>query len=260
MASWLEAHAPTVWRQERRDREAASHSQGRAMKGWSRILIAFVFLGVIATLIWDDIFGSSPGDDRAVPSGTQQVNDDAGQTGNRLPEIRGEPGAPLTESPSPGRERAGQNYQPVAVGKPSRARTVGPLSEDERETGAKVLSRSATLTRILAGQRYKVKLAIPWITDSRRDDPPPREVKLGATIMVELDQTVTRRVRWPLVTCPAAGSTAPYREIDRTWTVRELRELMINVDLKRERVVSITPHLAKVIPPKGVERKRRPEC
>jgi hypothetical protein len=83
---------------------------------------------------------------------------------------------------------------------------------------------------------------------ARRDDPPPREIGLGASIVLSLDNPITRRATWPLAHYRPAGSRALYEIRATTFTAARMDEVMVNVDLRLGRVVSIAPQWAHNAP------------
>jgi hypothetical protein len=212
---------------------------------WTVASLVLIVLGLSFAVFRDqlaDLIDGSQSDGGRSVSGQRTIKADRKP---KLPAVEPVPGAPVTGSPSPAPEDSTDvDVQPIPIGKPNRGRRLPPMTPQERALGQAVLARDANLAEILDGENYTIVEAVAWGRQARRNDPPPREIKLGVAFILALDNKVTRREAWQFIVYNPRRSRAPYKIVKRRSTVRDLTHLLVTVDLHRKRVAGISAHPA----------------
>jgi hypothetical protein len=164
----------------------------------------------------------------------------------------------------------------TAIGGPDRAGPAEPSAlepeaatqvVDETSLGQAQAARALELMKANPGFRsavadvqYQVTKIGPWTTSN---GPFTREKKpelLGASVVVTLARpTELHDRKLPSAIYDVTEKTSPpYQEVTNRVTARGVSELMVLVDLKRGKVVSVTPGLGSTIvnstPPTGFQR------
>jgi hypothetical protein len=122
---------------------------------------------------------------------------------------------------------------------PGSPQTLRPLTPRQRRQGRRVLGRDARFKGIIGTDSYRLKRIVPWGIQG-----PHREVFIGASLQVVLNTPKTTVVaKWPLVDYFDDERLA-YRVRTFQLTVRGLRVVSVNIDLKRRNVAGISPRKA----------------
>lgn len=145
--------------------------------------------------------------------------------GGALGEI-GDDDAPALPSP-----------EPVADG--AAAPTPDPsLTPEQEKVALAVLAEDPRADAFLSDTSYQVSDIGPWggYTASGKAEP-----VIGAILMLRLDRpTAYPMQEWPLLR-RAASQDPPYEQVSLQMRAWNVQELVVNVDLPRERVVRIYP-------------------
>ncbi|MEE9249383.1 MAG: hypothetical protein V3U79_11920 [Dehalococcoidia bacterium] len=113
------------------------------------------------------------------------------------------------------------------------------LTDAELARAQELFANDPRAQALFAGRPYTLKRAGPWSTSSRE--------KIGALMDFEFEQLFVIDGDWPHIQYDETeASVPPYQEFTRNFAVRT-DELMVLVDLVRERVVSIQPGIAAEI-------------
>jgi hypothetical protein len=136
---------------------------------------------------------------------------------------------------------------PVKADPPGSPKTLRHLTPRQRRQTRRVLARNGRFKTIVGTDSYRLETIVPWGIQGKR-----REVFVGANLQAVLDVPKPEVVaKWPFVGYFDDERLA-YKV--RTWqlTVRNLRSMSVNVDLKRRKVAGISPRKAdEVIYPSG---------
>jgi hypothetical protein len=126
-----------------------------------------------------------------------------------------------------------------------------PLTPIEKRRTKRIASRHPLFKRLVDGRSYRFETIAPWsaLVGKRH-----REIRLGSYARVVLTPAVPLLTAvWPLVCYPKDGSPSYFRwhaEI----TVHDLRKIAVNVDLRKRKLVALSPRNLSAIEYKpGVE-------
>jgi hypothetical protein len=127
----------------------------------------------------------------------------------------------------------------VKADPPGSPQTLRPLTSRQRRQSRRVLGRDGRFKRIIGTDSYRLKRIVPWGIQGKR-----REVFVGASLQAELNTPkATVVAKWPLVEY-FDDTRLAYRVRTFQLTVRGLRVMLVNVDLKRRKVAGISPSQA----------------
>lgn len=154
-----------------------------------------------------------------------------------LPESRPEmaPKMPVVQSPDSG----GTSASPKSPAEAPAAPKAEQLPPELLARAERVISADPTLDRLLAGTDYKVERSGPW---THQGSP---EI-IGAITDLRLSSPVdARNVVLPGIRYNRAGTA--YERLSNRASIRDVRNLIVEVDFTRDEVMGITPGLEATV-------------
>jgi hypothetical protein len=135
--------------------------------------------------------------------------------------------------------------------------TLGPAQEAR---AVELMKSDPGFRGAVSGVQYQVTKIGPWTTSNSPFTKKKQPELLGASVQVSLLRpTALHDRKLPSAIYDVTERTSPpYQEVTNRVTAREVSELMVLVDLRRGKVVSVTPGPGSTIvssaPPPGFER------
>jgi hypothetical protein len=112
---------------------------------------------------------------------------------------------------------------------------ISALTEDEEARAVSIFASDPRAARLLRGLQYEVRELGAWHTVRTKRT-------IGASLVIALAEPATIAGVWPEKDYDQAESTSvPYAQKSTRFTAANVTELMVSVDLRRGKVVSIAP-------------------
>jgi hypothetical protein len=127
----------------------------------------------------------------------------------------------------------------VGPAAPFAGKPLPPLTATEKQMARAIVAGDAQLKSLVKGERLIEKELVPWGTTVGQKE---GERKVGATFVLRLRRPRALSGHWPLIKYGRRRDAANVYTIHRYYLrFRRVPEFMVNVDLERQRVVSIAP-------------------
>ena len=141
---------------------------------------------------------------------------------------------PALEATGSKDDRAAALEAPVAGTSEGAGPSPARLSAEEDAAARRIVGASPLLQRILGGSERRIRAVVPWATADERT--------FGAIVFVSLPQPVRIDATVPIATYDRGERASPPYTVRPTPLVAtNVRELVVNVDLERAAVVSVSP-------------------
>ena len=140
-----------------------------------------------------------------------------------------QPSAPGLPTPGPKPPRPPVAAMPVGL-QPN----IPHLSEEERARALAIATEDSRVQQLLAGREYSLTSIGVWHTSKDLE-------KIGAGIIFSLPEPASFELDWLLVDYDESeASFPPYRQVRQRFTLVDVTNLVVKVDLHRGEVIAIT--------------------
>jgi hypothetical protein len=120
-----------------------------------------------------------------------------------------------------------------------RVKTARPLTNAEEAIARRLIAGDTRLSRLVDGQRYRITELMLWSTRAGQRE---GTRKVGATAFLSLARAKPLAGHWPLTTYASGRRSRTAYKVQSVYLrFRRVREVMVNVDLRLRKVVSIAP-------------------